>query len=325
MNDMILRASGMAIEISGMELVTRVDLEVGRGRRLGLVGETGSGKTLTCRALVGTLSTIGGEIVRGQLELQGRDLRALGDAGWRGLHGRVIGFVPQNSQSSLNPLMRVGTHVIEVLELLSGAEGRTARRRAVELLSRVGLPDPERVMRLYPHQLSGGMRQRVMIALAIAGNPALLVADEPTTALDVTVQQSILKLLSELARNQAMSIVLVSHDLAIVGAATDDIAVMYGGCVIESGPTQQILGKPLHPYTQALLAARPSLGSTTRLAGIPGTPISPDRWPDGCRFAPRCRRATNLCRAVFPETTDNGRGGSVACHYWAETIEPDSS
>lgn len=311
MTESLLHASNLAIEIDDRELVSSVDLRLDKGRTLGIVGETGSGKSLTCRAFAGSLSNIGGRISRGTVTLGDRDLTKPG--AHDGLYGRLVSLVPQNSLSALNPLMRIGTHLIETIRALDAGGGVGPRARARELLDRVGLHDPERVMRQYPHQLSGGMRQRVMIALAIAGRPELLIADEPTTALDVSVQKEIIELLGRLTREENMAMILVSHDLGVVAAATQSVAVMYAGMVAEHGPTETVLAHPRHPYTRALLAARPTIGRTGRLVGIPGAAASPDAWGNGCRFAPRCRYAQDACNDAVPASELVSATQVVAC------------
>jgi oligopeptide/dipeptide ABC transporter ATP-binding protein len=319
----LLQASNVAIEIDGRELVSNVDLQVDKCQSVGIVGETGSGKTLTCRAFAGSLAAIGGRISRGTLTLAGQDLTAPGRHALSALYGRVVSLVPQNSLSALNPLMRISTHLTETIKALSADGGVGPKTVAAGLLERVGLPDPERILRLYPHELSGGMRQRVMIALAIAGRPQLLIADEPTTALDVSLQKKILELLRRLTREENMALVLVSHDLGVVAAATEFVAVMYGGMVVEHGRTDVVLRHPRHPYTQALVEARPTITRTDRLIGIPGAPASPDAWPAGCRFAPRCRYAQSLCEASDPVLEAIGSRHTVACHRMHELSASD--
>lgn len=323
MTETLLHASNIAIAIEGRELVSNVNLEIDRGGSLGIVGETGSGKSLTCRAFAGSLTTIGGRISRGSLTLAGRDVTSPGAHAKQALYGRVVSLVPQNSLSSLNPLMRIGSHLIETIKALDADGGIGAKARAAELVERVGLSDPERVLRQYPHQLSGGMRQRIMIALAIAGRPQLLIADEPTTALDVSVQKGILNLLRRLAQEENMGLILVSHDLGVVAAAAQSVAVMYGGMVVEHGPTDAVLQKPRHPYTQALLEARPTIGRAERLIGIPGMPASPDAWPSGCRFAPRCPHAESQCVASIPMLETISTEHVAACRRVHELAASD--
>ena len=244
----LLHASHIAIEIDGQELVSNVDVDLGRGRTLGIVGESGSGKSLTCRAFAGLLATVGGRISRGALTVAGRDFTAATARDRSGMYGRVLSLIPQNPLSALNPLMRVGSHPTETIKALDAADGMRPQARAAQLLRRLGLDEPERVLRMYPHQLSGGMRQRVMIALAVVGRPQLLIADEPTTALDVSVQKEILDLLRRLTEEEEMALVLVSHDLGVVSAVTESVAVMYAGMIVEQGPTDTVLRHPRHPY-----------------------------------------------------------------------------
>jgi oligopeptide/dipeptide ABC transporter ATP-binding protein len=321
----LLRASDVAIEIDGRELVSNVDIELGRGRTLGIVGESGSGKSLTCRALAGLLATVGGRISRGALTVAGRDLTAPTAGDRSGMYGRVLSLIPQNSLSALNPLMRIGSHLTETIKALDAADGMRPEATAADLLDRLGLREPERVLRMYPHQLSGGMRQRVMIALAIVGRPQLLIADEPTTALDVSVQKEILDVLRRLAEEDEMALVLVSHDLGVVSAVTESVAVMYAGMIVEQGPTDTALRHPRHPYAQALFEARPRIGHTGRLVGIPGAPATPDSWPSGCRFAPRCPHTQNQCDAALPALQTIGPRHTAACRRVHELAAPDRS
>lgn len=311
MSQTLLHASNLAIEIDGRELVSSIDFDLPVGRSLGIVGETGSGKSLTCRAFAGSLGMLGGRISQGELALDGRDLTR--PKAYANVYGRIVSMVPQNSLSALDPLMRIGTHLTETIKALNAGDEVGPRARAVQLLERVGLRDPERILRQYPHQLSGGMRQRVMIALAIAGRPKLLIADEPTTALDVSVQKEIIDLLKRLTEEENMALILVSHDLGVVAAATQSVAVMYAGMVVEQGPTDAVLKHPRHPYTRALLEARPTIGRTERLIGIPGVAASPDTWPSGCRFAPRCRFAQDACNNGIPPLERLDDGQAVAC------------
>jgi len=307
----LLQASNVAIEIDGRELVSGINLTVEKGQALGIVGETGSGKSLTCRAFSGSLASIGGHVSRGTLTLAGKDIAKPG--AHANLYGRSVSLVPQNSLSALNPLMRIGSHLTETIKALDADLGLGPKKRAAQLLERVGLHDPERILRQYPHQLSGGMRQRIMIALAIAGRPELLIADEPTTALDVSVQKEIIELLVRLTHEENMAMILVSHDLGVVSAATHSVAVMYSGMIVEHGPTDTVLQNPRHPYTKALLSARPVMGHTGRLVGIPGAPASPDAWPKGCRFAPRCRYAQSACNDAVPVPVSINEEQLVAC------------
>lgn len=326
MSEILLHASNLAIEIGGREMVSKIDIQLAKGQSLAIVGETGSGKSLTCRAFAGSLAAIDGRVSRGELTLAGRDLTgSLSSRTKSEIYGRIVSLVPQNSLSALNPLMRIGTHLIETINAVDRNVTSSAKTkaRAVELLDRVGLRNPERVMGQYPHQLSGGMRQRVMIALAISGRPELLIADEPTTALDVSVQKEILALLKRLTAEEDMALVLVSHDLGVVAATTQLVTVMYGGMMVEQGPTDVVLSQPQHPYTRALLDARPAIGRAGRLRGIPGVSATPDAWPSGCRFAPRCTYAEDRCTATVPTPENVGAQHIASCLRVHEIAMPD--
>lgn len=307
-----LQADGIALEIAGRELVSRVDLVVERGRCVGLAGESGSGKTLSCRAFTGLLTRLGGTISRGRLALFGEDMTQAPESQWQRRRGRDVALVPQASMAALNPVRRVGRQLDETVRV-HGAR-KSARRETLSLLERVRLADPEAAARSYPHELSGGERQRVMIALALAGRPQLLVADEPTTSLDVSVQRRILDLFGELRSEMGLAIVLVSHDLEVLQSVADEVVVMYGGCTVEAGPTDDVLRRPSHPYTRALLAAEPATAPDgTPLAEIPGRPVEPGSWEWGCRFAPRCAHAVDKCFAVDPAVRTTESGTRAAC------------
>ena len=312
MSEPLLEVSELAVSIGDREIISAADFELARGECLGLVGETGSGKSVTCRALTGLLPRIGGRVTRGRLTFDGLDLAALGDRAWRDLRGRRIGFIPQSSLSGLDPVMTVGKQLIETVGLLRHDADK--REDALELLEQVQMPHPRDAFDSYPHELSGGMRQRVMIALGIAGRPDILVADEPTTALDVTVQREILDLLAGLRERFRMALILVTHDLGVVSAVSDRVAIMYAGATVETGATSTVLEQPAHPYTRALLAARPgALGAGRRLSAIPGHPPDPREWPAGCRFAPRCPLAIAECVEAFPPVDVLDTGQHVRC------------
>ena len=312
-----LSVEHLAVSIRGREVVSDMSFELPAGACIGIAGETGSGKTVACRALTGTLERIGGRVERGSARFGGTDLAQADEREWSRLRGRQIALVPQSSLSSLDPLMRVGAHLVETIRYLEGRKG--AKARALELLAHVQLADPELVYRCFPHQLSGGMRQRVMIALAIAGRPELLVADEATTALDVTVQRGILDLLGRLRHETGMSVILVSHDLAVVEETSDRTAIVYAGVSVETGLTATVLRAPRHPYTRALLAARPGVvAAGQRLTGIPGAPPGVGSFPPGCRFAPRCPFAEARCSAAPPPRETIAPDHDVACIRWKE-------
>jgi peptide/nickel transport system permease protein len=285
---------------------------------LGLVGESGCGKTMTARALPGLLPA-GVTVTGGSVWFAGRDLAGLPEKELRAIRGRDIAMISQEPMVALDPVFSIGYQLTQPIRRFRGAGGNRvgrgeARRIAAQLLGQVGITDPRRVLRSYPHQLSGGMAQRVCIALALTGSPKLLIADEPTTALDVTVQAEILSLLRSLVRETGLSVLIVSHDLGVVADLCDDVAVMYAGQVAESGTVAAVLGQPSHPYTAALLGANPHVAEglpvPDRLPSIPGTVPAPADWPDGCRFAGRCSLATEECALPVPVSPAH-RGGPV--------------
>jgi oligopeptide/dipeptide ABC transporter ATP-binding protein len=308
----ILDVRNLSATIAGRDVLTAVSFGARRGEALGIVGETGSGKTLSCRAVMGLLPRLGGEVTGGEIVFDGANVTRYSERQWHRLRGRRLALVPQSSLSSLDPVMTIGRQLIETIRLLD--PDVDPRGRALELLNQVEMPRAGEVLKTYAHRLSGGMRQRAMIALAITGRPEVLIADEPTTALDVTVQRSILELLGELRRSTGMSLIIVTHDLAVIEAVTDRVAIIYAGMTVESGVTADVLRHPAHPYTRALLAARPSARRLNqRLAAIAGVPPSPDDWPRGCRFAPRCAYAEPRCLAAVPEPQIARAGQQVAC------------
>ncbi|HZB18934.1 MAG TPA: dipeptide/oligopeptide/nickel ABC transporter permease/ATP-binding protein [Blastococcus sp.] len=299
----------------GPALVTGVTFSLQPGRVLGLVGESGCGKTMTARSLMGLLPD-GVSVSGGSILWQGRELVSLSDKELNAVRGREIAMISQEPMVALDPMFSVAYQLVQPLRRIRGVGKAEARRIAAELLRQVGIVDAQRVLKSYPHQLSGGMAQRVAIALALTGQPKLLIADEPTTALDVTVQAEILSLLRALVRDTGLSVVIVSHDLGVVADICDDVAVMYAGQVVESGTAGRVLDDPTHPYTMALLGANPHVPDgepvPLRLASIPGTVPSPGSWPSGCRFASRCQFAQERCTTPFPALPAHG-DGSVLC------------
>jgi oligopeptide/dipeptide ABC transporter ATP-binding protein len=284
----------------------RVSLTVDRGQSLGLLGESGCGKSITLRALLG-LVPHPGQVVGGSVAWKGRDWQSLSTSEIKRIRGKDIAMIFQDPASCLNPVFTIGDQVTETLRLKLSLNGKAARELARDLLDQVGIPAPEERLRLYPHQLSGGMRQRVMIAMAIATEPDLLLADEPTTALDVTIQDQILTLLAGLKERNGMAMILVSHDVGVVAQNCDFIAVMYAGHIVEWGPTDDVLKTPRHPYTRGLLAAIPRIevgGKRRPLQTIAGAPPSPGELPEGCPFRLRCPSARADC-ATIPVTLDN--------------------
>ncbi len=288
--------SGVVRALSG------VDLHVNPGETLGIVGESGSGKTMTALSLMGLLPQ-GGKVSSGSIILDGQDLTQLPLKDKRKLRGTKVGMIFQDPLTSLNPTMKIGLQVCEPLRVHEKLSKKEALARAVEILKRVGMPRPEVVINNYPHQLSGGMRQRVMIAMALVCKPRILIADEPTTALDVTTQMQILDLIDELRDEYQMGVILITHDLGVVAGHTDRVAVMYAGRIVETAPTKTLFTEPKHRYTSSLMAALPerALAAGTKLFSIPGAPPSLTNLPVGCRFAARCLWATDECRASYPE------------------------
>ena len=294
----------------------KVSLDIRPGETLGIVGESGSGKSVLCRAILRLLPSPPAKVSAEALLFAGRDLMRLDDLAMRGVRGHDIAMIFQNPMTSLNPVWPIGDQVAEPLRLHRGMGRQEARRTAIDLLRRVGSPAPEKRIDDYPHQWSGGMMQRAVIAMALAGAPRLMLADEPTTALDVTIQDQILALLLELQRETGMALVLVSHDMGIIAETADRVAVMYAGRIVELAPTTAIFEAPGHPYTQGLLRSIPRLeGRSTALAAIPGQPPDLARLPLGCAFAERCPLATAECRRAPITLRQVGPDHLAACLY----------
>ncbi|EHS54134.1 oligopeptide/dipeptide ABC transporter, ATPase subunit [Rhizobium sp. PDO1-076] len=323
----LLDVRGLTIDIDGRNgpatVVDGIDLHVNRGETLGVVGESGCGKSLTMLSLMRLLPNKI-KVTQGTAVFDGRDLQTMSNRELRKVRGGDIGFVFQDPMTSLNPVMRIGEQICEPLRYHSGMNKHEAKTRAIELLRLVGIPGPEQRLQAYPHELSGGMRQRVMIAIGLACNPKLLIADEPTTALDVTIQAQIVDLVKDLRTKLGMSIVWITHDLALIAGLADRVVVLYAGTVVEDAPVDTLYSKPLHPYTQGLLASIPQIGhaATTRLSSIGGTPPEPGRRPAGCPFAPRCPQAMAICRERVPrlEYANETDGHRVAC-FAAQTAK----
>lgn len=300
-------------EKAPFKAVDRISYQVNQGEVLGIVGESGSGKSVSSLAVMGLIDFPGRVSAKG-LEFEGKDLLSLPPKEKRELVGADIAMIFQDPMTSLNPAYTVGFQIMETIKAHQGGSKKERRERTLELLRLVGIPDPESRIDVYPHQLSGGMSQRVMIAMAIACKPRLLIADEPTTALDVTIQAQIVDLLLELQQNECMSLILITHDLALVAEAAHRIIVMYAGQVVEEGRAEDIFREPKHPYTQALLRSLPEFAEgKSRLQSLPGVvPGKYDR-PQGCLLNPRCPYATDLCRRVEPELRQVGNR-QVKCH-----------
>ena len=301
--------------------VDGVSFHVDEGETLAIVGESGCGKSVTANSILRLIPEPPGRIA-GSIRFQGTDLLKLPDRAMRDIRGNDISMIFQEPMTSLNPVLTVGRQLGETLRLHQGLDKRAAEARAIEMLALVGIPEPRRRVREYPHQMSGGMRQRVMIAMALACTPKLLIADEPTTALDVTIQAQILELMADLKRKVGAAIVLITHDLGVVAEVAERVMVMYAGRKVEEAPVGKLFRAPRHPYTQGLLGAVPKLGSSldgveTKLAEIPGVvPSLKERIP-GCVFAGRCPLATELCREVAPALEAKAPGHVAACHYAA--------
>ncbi|MFC5825929.1 dipeptide ABC transporter ATP-binding protein [Nonomuraea insulae] len=303
-------STDIALRRGAVHALDHVDLQVGQGETLGIVGESGSGKTMTVLSIMGLLPA-GGRVVGGEILFDGRDLRGMEAQELRRVRGVEMGMVFQDPLTSLNPTMRIGAQVAEPLRVHQGMGKAEARERAVEILRRVGMPRPDKIVDDYPHQLSGGMRQRVVIAMALIRSPRLLIADEPTTALDVTTQRQILELIDDLREEFKMAVILVTHDLGVIAGRADRVAVMYAGRVVETATTAELFRSPRHRYTEALMRALPESAAEGRLYSIPGLPPDLSRPLTGCRFAPRCGFATDECRTT--DVTLTGDGHQFAC------------
>lgn len=304
-----------------VQAVRDISFAIGRGERIGVVGESGSGKSVCALAIAGLLPR--SAQVSGSIRLGGRELTTLRGRRRRELGGSEIGMIFQNPLNSLNPSMTVGEQIAEVLRIRSRRSRAQAKAEAVGLLGETGIPEPERSCSEYPHRFSGGMRQRVMIAMALAARPGLIIADEPTTALDVTIQAEILELLVRVCDEHGASLIMITHDLGVLAGAADRVIVMYGGRILEHGPVDDIYYDPTHPYTWALLASTTRLDRPRdRLAPIPGDPPSALVPPPGCPFHPRCVHAAEICHDTTPRPVTVGSGHESACHFARQLTRP---
>lgn len=327
----VLSVEGLAIALrdeQGQErtLVDGVQFEIAAGETLGLVGESGCGKSLTAMSILGLLPRPQARVCGGDIRYHGTALLNLDRDARRKLRSREIAVIFQDPMTALNPVQPIGRQIVEVLKLhFPQRKRRQHRERAIELLRDVGIPDPATRLGTYPHQLSGGMRQRVMIALALACEPALLIADEPTTALDVTIQSQIIELLKSLQHKNGMAMLFITHDLGLVSQVSDHVAVMYAGKIVEENRARSLFAAPCHPYTQGLLAALPGgqHPPKTPLKAMTGQVPSVENMPKGCRFANRCDRASALCREQTPPMERSQGDGQVACHHWNELYDGD--
>ncbi len=298
-----------------LRAVDGVSFTIGAGETVCLVGESGCGKTVTALSIARLVPTPPANYVGGEILLNGRDVLKMSNGELRSIRGGVVSYVFQEPGASLNPVFRIGNQIRESLKL--HRPEKATNEEVIRLLKLVGIPAPESRIRNYPFEMSGGMQQRVMIAMALASEPKLLVADEPTTALDVTIQAQILELLSELKQRLGMAILLITHNLGIVGDMADRVAVMYAGQIVELSPAKELLRRPLHPYTRALMASVPKLGGDAdRLSAIPGNVPRIGNFPPGCRFAPRCLIARPECSKEIPELVEVEPGRWVRCPFW---------
>ena len=324
----ILEVEGLRISVPRgrgrmLQIVDTADFQLRPHESLGIVGESGSGKTMLCRALIGTLWRHGAVVTAGSILFQGQDLAGAGEKVWHRIRGRRIGYVPQSSLAGLNPLLTVRTQLLEAIWAAREVSLAKAEEEALQLLKLVRIPRPEMVLQARSHQLSGGMRQRVMIATAIAQEPEILIADEPTTALDVTIQHEILSLINTLRERLNMALIFVSHDLAVIEEVCDSVMVMYAGASVENGPIDAVGENSRHPYTRALLASRVDLATVGKeLETVPGDPASVGSWPRGCRFWPRCPLADEICQQdAQPPLLPVGRQFTACLH--ADKLEND--
>ena len=327
MTDSVLDVAGLRTYFESREGIAKavdgVSFSLSAGETLGLVGESGCGKSVTALSIM-QLVDQPGRVVAGRVVFRGMDLLEQPSSVMRSLRGNEIAMIFQEPMTSLNPVHRVGDQVIEVLRLHAGMNQREGRDRAVELFTKVGIPNPAQRLTEYPHQLSGGLRQRVMIAMAVACRPKVLIADEPTTALDVTIQAQILELLRELREAEGTAVLMITHDLGVIAEVADRVAVMYTGKVVESGTVTDLLERPQHPYTQALLRSIPTRKDAGhRLHPIEGNVPHPLHLPRGCTFAPRCPARFDRCETAFPALERVASGHHVACYLHSDRSEED--
>ncbi|MEU9334178.1 ABC transporter ATP-binding protein [Streptomyces sp. NPDC048290] len=323
---MLLEVRDLHVEFTTRDGVAKavngVSYGVDAGETLAVLGESGSGKSVTAQAVMGILDSPPGRITGGEILFQGRDLLRLKEDERRKVRGARMAMIFQDALSALNPVLSVGDQLGEMFTVHRGMSRKDARGRAVELMDRVRIPAAKERVRQYPHQFSGGMRQRIMIAMALALEPALIIADEPTTALDVTVQAQVMELLAELRRELDMGLILITHDLGVVADVADRIAVMYAGRIVEQAPVEDIYRAPAHPYTRGLLDSIPRLDQKGQeLYAIQGLPPNLLAIPSGCAFHPRCPLARDICRTEVPPLHDVTADRTSACHFWRECLD----
>ena len=325
MTETVLSVQDLTVEFvtrrGTLRALDKISFDIARGEVLGVVGESGAGKSVTGSAIIGLIDPPG-RIADGKVVLSGERVDHLPPEQMRRVRGKRIGMIFQDPLTSLNPLYRVGEQLIETIQTHTDLNAADARKRAIALLDEVGIPAPERRIDGYPHEFSGGMRQRVVIALALCAEPEFIIADEPTTALDVSVQAQIIGLIKRLCKERGTSVMLVTHDMGVIAETADRVAVMYAGRVAEIGPVREVIKQPLHPYTQGLMGAIPSIeGDAERLVQIPGAMPRLSNIPKGCAFNPRCAKVFDRCRIDRPELIDVG-GHQVACHLYDKAKAP---
>ena len=325
MNDeIILQVQGLQTYFNtdeGMvKAVDGVSFDLHKGETLGIVGESGSGKSVTNLSIINMIPMPPGKIVGGKILFHGKDMLELSKAELRKIRGNKIAMIFQDPMTSLNPFLRISTQMVETLVLHQGLDKKAAKAKAIEMLKLAGIPGAEKRIDQYPHQFSGGMRQRVMIAMGLSCNPEILIADEPTSALDVTIQAQILDLMKDLTNRLGTAVILITHSLGVVAGTCDTVCVMYAGRMVEKGPTDVLFANPMHPYTRGLIKSMPRLDQPQhgRLSSIQGQPPNVIDLPPCCPFYPRCDKAMEVCRHKYPERLNTGDGREVACWLYAE-------
>lgn len=314
----LLSVRDLSITIGRMQPLDRISFDLAKGEILGVVGESGSGKSLTAMSVMGLLPLIRGRISGGQVLFGGIDLTRLKEKEYRAMRGRRIALITQNPMTSLDPVLTVGSQIDQVSRLHIGLAPAEAKARSIDLMRQLRIPEANAVYDQYPHQLSGGMKQRIVIAMALAADPDLIIADEPTTALDVTIQAQIMQILVELVRDRGLALMLITHDMGVVAQTCDRVVVLYAGRVAESNTVAEIFAAPQHPYTRALIRCIPrETLQPGSLTGIPGMVPSVLDYPEGCRFHPRCALARAVCCATVPPLAPAG-AGLAACHFAGE-------
>jgi len=310
----LLSVRDVSISIGVIDPVEGVSFDLDKGEILGVVGESGSGKSLTAMSVMGLLPRIGGRLRTGSVVFDGMELNTMSEDGLRRLRGKRIALISQNPMTSLDPIIRIGAQIDQVSTLHLGLNAAAAKARSLDLIAQLRIPEPEQIHRAYPHQLSGGMKQRIVIAMALAADPDLIVADEPTTALDVTIQAQIIQIMVDLVRDRGLALMLITHDMGVVAQACDRVVVLYAGRVAETNTVEAIFADPQHPYTRELIRCIPRHGQAPgSLKGIPGMVPSVMDYPGGCRFHPRCTQAIDICKALLP-VLEAKTTGFAACH-----------